>query len=73
VLGRDTFTELFDTASAVDAAPYLLDGDDSTVRDLLARYGPCTLAYRETIVRVADWRASAGQDLAAEPAGGQSQ
>lgn len=30
--------------------------------DLLGRYGPFTLAYLETIVRVADWRASSGMD-----------
>ena len=39
-----------------------------TVRRLLARYGPCTLAYLETIVRVADWRASGGKDLPEESA-----
>ena len=36
-----------------------------TVLRLLARYGPFTLAYLETIVRIADWRASGGKDLPA--------
>ena len=40
----------------------------STVRRLLDRYGPFTLAYVETLVRVADWRASGGEPLASEPA-----
>lgn len=35
-----------------------------TVRKLLDRYGPFTLAYLETLVRVADWRSSGGQPLA---------
>lgn len=37
-----------------------------TVGGLLARYGPFTLAYLEAIVRVADWRASGGRELAAD-------
>jgi CRISPR-associated endonuclease/helicase Cas3 len=36
-----------------------------TVDDLLARYGPFLLAYLETLVRMADWRASAGSPLPA--------
>jgi CRISPR-associated endonuclease/helicase Cas3 len=35
----------------------------STVAGLLDRYGPFTLAYLETVVRVADWRASGGREL----------
>jgi CRISPR-associated endonuclease/helicase Cas3 len=34
-----------------------------TVRALLDRYGPFRLAYLETVVRMADWRASAGDTL----------
>jgi CRISPR-associated endonuclease/helicase Cas3 len=34
-----------------------------TVSGLLGRYGPFILAYLETIVRVADWRASGGREL----------
>ncbi|HEX6448468.1 MAG TPA: CRISPR-associated endonuclease Cas3'', partial [Trebonia sp.] len=44
-----------------------LDGDRSWTRTVLAlrdRYGPFVLAYLETLVRIADWRASAGSDLA---------
>jgi CRISPR-associated endonuclease/helicase Cas3 len=42
------------------------DGDrtwTATVAGLLDRYGPFTLAYLETVVRVADWRASGGREL----------
>jgi hypothetical protein len=39
-----------------------------TVGTLLDRYGPFTLAHLETVVRVADWRASGGRELP-EPAG----
>jgi CRISPR-associated endonuclease/helicase Cas3 len=39
----------------------LVDGTwTATVDGLLARYGPFLLAYLETLVRMADWRASAG-------------
>jgi CRISPR-associated endonuclease/helicase Cas3 len=34
-----------------------------TVDGLLGRYGPFRLAYLETVVRVADWRASGGREL----------
>jgi CRISPR-associated endonuclease/helicase Cas3 len=34
-----------------------------TVLDLRDKYGPFVLAYLETLVRVADWRASGGKDL----------
>jgi hypothetical protein len=33
------------------------------VGELLERYGPFCLAYLETIVRVADWRASGGREM----------
>lgn len=33
-------------------------------QDLLSRYGPFKLAYLEAVVRVADWRASAGMEKA---------
>lgn len=35
-----------------------------TVPRLCDRYGPFVLAYLETIVRVADWRASSGSEVA---------
>ena len=34
-----------------------------TVAGLLGRYGPFRLAYLETVVRIADWRASGGREL----------
>lgn len=37
-----------------------------TVGGLLTRYGPFILAYLEAIVRIADWRASGGRELAAD-------
>lgn len=41
----------------------LVDGTwTRTVDGLLARYGPFLLAYLETLVRMADWRASAGRE-----------
>ena len=39
----------------------------STVLGLRDRYGPFVLAYLETLVRVADWRASGGRDSPEEP------
>lgn len=53
----------------VDLEPFRLGGDRSwtrTARALRERYGPFVLAYLETLVRVADWRASADEDLAAD-------
>ena len=34
-----------------------------TVGGLLDKYGPFILAYLETVVRMADWRASGGREL----------
>jgi CRISPR-associated endonuclease/helicase Cas3 len=51
---------------AVDLDQFELGGDRSWTRTALAlrdRYGPFVLAYLETLVRIADWRASAGRDL----------
>jgi CRISPR-associated endonuclease/helicase Cas3 len=50
----------------VDLAQFQPGGSQSwtqTVLSLRDRYGPFVLAYAETIVRIADWRASAGRDL----------
>lgn len=50
----------------VDLEPFTLGGDRSWTRtalDLRDRYGPFLLAYLETLVRIADWRASAGLPL----------
>lgn len=52
------------TTLAVSLDPFAPDGDwTATTRSLLERYGPFTLAYLETVVRIADWRASGGRDL----------
>lgn len=51
----------------VDLEPFTLGGDRSWTRtalELRDRYGPFLLAYLETLVRIADWRASAGLPLA---------
>jgi CRISPR-associated endonuclease/helicase Cas3 len=47
----------------VDLEQFALGGDRSWTRTALRlrdRYGPFVLAYLETVVRIADWRASAG-------------
>lgn len=54
------------TTLTVDLAPFPPGGDGpwaATARSLLDRYGPNTLAYLETVVRMADWRASGGREL----------
>jgi CRISPR-associated endonuclease/helicase Cas3 len=56
------------TALTVDLDQFNLGGDRSwtrTVLTLLEKYGPFVLAYLETVVRIADWRASGGKDLPA--------
>ena len=50
----------------VDLDQFQLGGDRSWTRTVLGlrdRYGPFVLAYLETLVRVADWRASGGKEL----------
>ena len=50
----------------VDLDQFQLGGDRSWTRTVLGlrdRYGPFVLAYLETLVRVADWRASGGRGL----------
>jgi CRISPR-associated endonuclease/helicase Cas3 len=50
----------------VDLGQFLPAGDRSWTRTVLAlvdTYGPFTLAYLETVVRMADWRASGGWAL----------
>jgi CRISPR-associated endonuclease/helicase Cas3 len=54
----------------VNLDQFRLGGERSwtgTALVLCDRYGPFVLAYLETIVRVADWRASAGSELARWP------
>ena len=54
------------TALTVDLAQFKPDGNSPWTRSahgLLDRYGPFVLAYLETVVRVADWRASGGREL----------
>ena len=51
----------------VDLDQFQFGGDPSWTRTVLGlrdRYGPFVLAYLETLVRVADWRASGGRELA---------
>jgi CRISPR-associated endonuclease/helicase Cas3 len=51
----------------VDLDQFTFGGDRSWARtalNLLDRYGPFVLAYLETVVRIADWRASAGAEEA---------
>ena len=55
-----------ETTLTVDLEQFNLGGDRSwtrTVLGLLERYGPFVLAYLETLVRIADWRASGGKGL----------
>jgi CRISPR-associated endonuclease/helicase Cas3 len=50
----------------VDLEQFRLGGDRSWTRTVLGlrdKYGPFTLAYLETLVRIADWRASGGKEL----------
>ena len=52
----------------VDLDQFPLGGDrswTSTALGLRDRYGPFVLAYLETVVRIADWRASAGLEESA--------
>ena len=54
-------------ASAIDLGVFRTGPVDSWVdhvMDLLAELGPFRLAYLETVVRMADWRASARLELA---------
>ena len=53
----------------VDLEQFSLGGDRSWTRTALSlrdRYGPFVLAYLETVVRIADWRASAGSEQAGD-------
>lgn len=54
------------TRLTVDLEQFTLGGDRSWTRtalNLRDRYGPFVLAYLEAVVRIADWRASAGTEL----------
>jgi CRISPR-associated endonuclease/helicase Cas3 len=56
------------TTLTVDLGQFEPGGDRSWTRTVLGlrdRYGPFLLAYLEALVRVADWRASGGRELAA--------
>jgi CRISPR-associated endonuclease/helicase Cas3 len=58
------------TTLTVDLGQFLPDGDRSwtgTALALVDKYGPYILTYLETVVRMADWRASGGRELP-EPA-----
>jgi CRISPR-associated endonuclease/helicase Cas3 len=54
------------TTLTVDLGQFFPAGEPSWTRTVLAlvgKYGPFTLAYLETVVRMADWRASGGREL----------
>jgi CRISPR-associated endonuclease/helicase Cas3 len=54
------------TTLTVDLGQFLPDSERSwtgTALALVDKYGPFTLAYLETVVRMADWRASGGREL----------
>jgi CRISPR-associated endonuclease/helicase Cas3 len=54
------------TTLTVDLGQFLPGGEHSWTRTVLAlvhKYGPFSLAYLETVVRMADWRASGGWAL----------
>jgi CRISPR-associated endonuclease/helicase Cas3 len=54
------------TTLTVDLGQFLPDGERSwtgTALALVDKYGPYNLAYLETVVRMADWRASGGREL----------
>jgi CRISPR-associated endonuclease/helicase Cas3 len=54
------------TTLTVDLGQFLADGERSWTKTALAlvdKYGPFALAYLETVVRMADWRASGGREL----------
>ncbi|MCW2931751.1 MAG: CRISPR-associated endonuclease/helicase Cas3 [Actinomycetia bacterium] len=61
LLGQD------ESELTVDLTQFGSGGDDSawhqTAAGLLDRYGPFRLAYLETVVRIADWRASGHREL----------
>jgi CRISPR-associated endonuclease/helicase Cas3 len=53
----------------VDLDQFQLGGDRSWTRTALGlrdKYGPLVLAYLETVVRIADWRASGAKELASD-------
>jgi CRISPR-associated endonuclease/helicase Cas3 len=54
------------TTLTVDLGQFLPDSERSwtgTALALVDKYGPFALAYLETVVRMADWRASGGREL----------
>ena len=54
------------TTLTVDLGQFFPDGERSWTRTaftLVDKYGPFALAYLETVVRMADWRASGGREL----------
>lgn len=58
------------TTLTVDLGQFLPDSERSwtgTALALVDKYGPFTLAYLETVVRMADWRASGGRALPEPP------